>query len=125
MEKTYQITESELQALLKEQRINCAAAAGWADNSEHAEHNALVAQLPDLSNLKEVTTEKENLVANDKALIEHPCDAPLKSSATIEQVLNRLHETIKAMYDNGGDYDLLGVLKHIENEQKLINEARV
>jgi hypothetical protein len=60
MEKTIQITLSELQALLKEQKELCARA--YLENFKN--HGILNAPLPDLSNLKEV----KNDVTNDKGM---------------------------------------------------------
>jgi hypothetical protein len=53
MEKTYQITESELQALFKKQKNNCADNLDSAIDFLHAKLLVSHAPHPDLSHLKE------------------------------------------------------------------------
>lgn len=121
MEKTIQITLTELEALLESQKKICADKAIlklYAGKSNHHSNptrtqdcvqtsdlmdNTFIepdvysirdAPLPDLSNLKEVTTEKENVVASDKATSTVPCVTPLYVNKSIEQLNSMLIDTL-------------------------------
>jgi hypothetical protein len=62
MEKTYIITESELQSLLEKQRINCTNADEqyWKNGLKNGDgySHILKASTPDLSHLKEAQEQK-------------------------------------------------------------------